>query len=186
MRKQDEKLFLDIYNRYSRSVKNYIYFKVSDQLLAEDMEQETFLRVWQYMSGQQRKRIRKMKSFVFQVANNLIIDHYRQKDRSEIHLEHIPESRIRVEPSQVRDSEFAMDKARLEKHLKHLDEKYKKILALRFIKQASMDEVCKATGKSPNHISVLTHNGLKQLREKLMAGATDPPKTNPSKPTPRS
>jgi RNA polymerase sigma-70 factor (ECF subfamily) len=52
---------------------------VSSRIAAEDITQETFIRVWEYISS--GREIRQIRAFLFEVCRNLIIDFYRKRER---------------------------------------------------------------------------------------------------------
>jgi len=60
--------FVDLFNKMYKTIKNYIYYKTGDIDLADDIAQETFLKVWE-----KRDEIRKetVKSLLYTIAGNL-------------------------------------------------------------------------------------------------------------------
>lgn len=160
------KEFLELYKNHVEPIKKYIFYKVGNRMVAEDLEQETFLRIWRHMK-KSKENIRNSKNFAYRVAGNLIIDYYRQKAKTEIPLEDIPEHKTRTEATQPKKIDSELARKIFEKNIDKIEDKYKKILVLRYIHGASIDEVCRITGKSPNYISVLTHKGIKQLKQKI-------------------
>ena len=68
-----------IWEALRAKLESFLRQRVSDPQLAEDLLQETFLRIHKKLDDiddQQR-----MTSWVFQIARNLVIDHYRSKAR---------------------------------------------------------------------------------------------------------
>ncbi|MEL6559491.1 MAG: RNA polymerase sigma-70 factor [Bacteroidota bacterium] len=63
----------DCYDLYFEAIRNYIFFKVRDSALAEDIVQETFIKLWK-----NRENIRKetVKSLLYTIANNTVINHF--------------------------------------------------------------------------------------------------------------
>ncbi|MEL7146042.1 MAG: RNA polymerase sigma-70 factor [Bacteroidota bacterium] len=61
------------YDLYFDAIRNYVFFKVRDTALAEDIVQETFIRLWK-----KRETIRKetIKSLLYTIANNTVINHF--------------------------------------------------------------------------------------------------------------
>jgi len=63
----------ECYERYFEAIRNYIYFKVKDEALAEDIVQETFIKLWQ---KRDTIRIETVKSLLYVTANNTVINHF--------------------------------------------------------------------------------------------------------------
>lgn len=61
-------------------LKSFILKRVSDEQVAEDLLQETFIRIHQKLSDIDHTQ--RISSWVFQIARNLIIDHYRSKAKN--------------------------------------------------------------------------------------------------------
>ena len=72
-----EQLFFEAYEAYADAIFRHCYFRLNDRELAKDMMQEAFTRTWEYVqNGNNPTNIR---AFIYRVASNLIIDHYRKK-----------------------------------------------------------------------------------------------------------
>lgn len=68
-----------IWEALSAQLRGFLLQRVSDEQIAEDLLQETFLRIHKGLSDvDDMKRIT---SWVFQIARNLVVDHYRSKSR---------------------------------------------------------------------------------------------------------
>ncbi len=72
----------DVWELLSVRLRGFIRSRVEDDQTAEDLLQETFLRIHQRIQtlGDQER----LASWVFQIARNLIVDHYRTRGRIKI------------------------------------------------------------------------------------------------------
>ena len=68
-------------NRHRSRVYTYIYLMVKDQHLAEDLFQDTFIKVIKSLHDGKYKDDGKFISWVVRIAHNLIIDHFRKKKK---------------------------------------------------------------------------------------------------------
>lgn len=68
----------DLIRRYKNKVFTYIYFNVRNQHLAEDLFQETFIKVIKSFQDGKYQDNGKLLSWIIRIAHNLIIDHYRR------------------------------------------------------------------------------------------------------------
>ncbi|KKQ21557.1 hypothetical protein A2999_02520 [Candidatus Wolfebacteria bacterium RIFCSPLOWO2_01_FULL_38_11] len=159
-----EEAFLAAYDQCSENILRHIYFRVSNMALAEDLTSETFLKTWQYLSG--GKEVKNLKGFLYQVANNLIIDHYRQKPKEAVSFDNLPEFKD-DKKSLSRDIDKGIEIGLLKKNLEQLSEDYRKILIYRFIDDLSIDEISKITDKSSVNIYVIIHRAIKVLKKKI-------------------
>lgn len=80
----DELAFGELYNRYFRLLFNYAYEKVSDQFVAQEIVQELFVSLWQQ---RHHASIQACRPYVFSVAKNLIISHYRKEFTRQRHYQ---------------------------------------------------------------------------------------------------
>ena len=71
---------LEINEQYDK-IYRYCYFRVQNRMLAEDLTQETFLRYFAQTSYIHRG---KQLAYLYTIARNLCIDHYRKKEAEEL------------------------------------------------------------------------------------------------------
>ena len=68
-----------IWELLSTKLRSFLLQRVSDPQVADDLLQETFLRIHKKLNEIEDEQ--RMTSWVFQIARNLVIDHYRSKGR---------------------------------------------------------------------------------------------------------
>jgi RNA polymerase sigma factor (sigma-70 family) len=68
-------------HRYKENIFTYIYLKVKDRHLAEDLFQDTFIKVINTLRSGTYNDKGKFLSWVLRIAHNLIIDYYRMSNR---------------------------------------------------------------------------------------------------------
>jgi RNA polymerase sigma-70 factor (ECF subfamily) len=64
-------VFSSIFNKYSKNLHDFLYYKYGDQLNPKDKVQEAFIKLWQNCA---KVTPDKAKSFVFTTANNLMLN----------------------------------------------------------------------------------------------------------------
>ena len=77
MESREEKLFLEAFDTHADSLFRHACFRLSDRERARDLVQDTFLKAWDYLRG--GGEIQNIKSFLYRILHNLIIDEYRKK-----------------------------------------------------------------------------------------------------------
>lgn len=158
--KGDTQAFGKIYDELVKPIYRYIYYRVDPQI-AEDLTEETFLKVWQNL-----KRYKKTKypfsAWVFKIAHNLICDYYRK------HKEVMEINENLADPQETGNPEHKMntklEQARLRKVIKRLPHNYQQIIILKYINELNNSEIAKTIGKSEGAVRILQFRALKQLR----------------------
>ena len=166
MRVRDEKSekdFLRCYDKHADAIFRYLLYRVFDRELAKEMTQETFLRAWQYVAI---NPVEKMKSFLYRVATNLIVDYKRKKrERS---LDVLAEAGF--EPA-VEEKDFGTDFIEIEnvkKKIDRLEEPYREAILMRYIDELSPKEIAALTGESVNVVSVRITRAKEKLKKALL------------------
>lgn len=161
-----EQFFSQIYDEHVDKVYRFVFFKVSNEAIAQDITSETFTRLWKEISFD--REVKSPSGFLFRVAKNLIIDHYRTKDQNPVILDN-PENILdknqdiagqAVQKDEVRAVMVALDK---------LNDDYRLAVSMYYVEQEPVSEVAKALNKSQGATRVMIHRGMKQLREILEA-----------------
>ena len=158
-----KKRFLAAYDKYAENLLRHVYFRVSREDLAEDITQETFLRLWRcVLVGDD---IKNFKAFLYRIAHNLIIDYYRRHKTASLEETVETEGEFIVEEKNA--FEIICDKEMAACALRELDTETRQIIMWRFIDELSVTEIAEITKKTANNISVIIHRGLKKMREKM-------------------
>ena len=77
--KGDQSAIESLITRHRSKVYTYILLTIKNQQLAEDLFQETFIKVIQSLRGGKYKDNGRFLSWVIRIAHNLIIDHFRKE-----------------------------------------------------------------------------------------------------------
>lgn len=160
-----QKIFSKIYDRYIDKIYRFIFLKVSSQEIAEDLCSETFLRGWETFREDQNK-IENPQAFLYQVARNLVIDHYREKGRTQIvSADYVPiaDPRANFEEKSFLNS----DLARIKVVLADLKGDYQEVIIWHYIDDLSISEIAKMENKSEGAVRVMLHRALKTLQNNL-------------------
>ena len=73
--------FSRIYDQYIEKIYRFVYLKVDSQETAEDIPSKVFLKVWE-LHQRPQGLIQNMNAFLYQIARNMVVDSYREKDRT--------------------------------------------------------------------------------------------------------
>ena len=147
--------FDTLLGRYKSSVYSYIYYIVQDKELAEDIFQETFVKVIVTIKQGGHTENGKFKAWIMRIAHNLVIDSFRQ-ERSE---NTISNDEVEVDLFNNRDlcEETIEDSlvrrqvlSDVRKLVKHLPDNQREVLEMRYYQDLSFKEIADLTGVSIN------------------------------------
>jgi len=160
---QDEetyKRFERLFHELSDSIYRLCLYKTSDPAIAENLTQETFLRLWKSMvSGTE---VEQPKFYLYQIARNLIIDHYRLS--KSFSLDELVEEGFDP-PGKEDTPDHLAELALLRRTIESLQEEYRDVVYLRFVEGLPVQEIAKILQISENLASVRINRGKKKLVE---------------------
>jgi RNA polymerase sigma factor (sigma-70 family) len=157
--------FLSAYDKYSEAIYRHCFFRVYSKTRAEELVQETFMRVWQYLM--QGKKVENLRAFLYRVANNLIIDESRKK--KEESLEVLMDKSPAFEPSY--EGHKSIEKKILYNEVVNgmddLPSDYKEILVLRYVSDLDPKEIAQILETNANNVSVKINRAVKALKNRF-------------------
>lgn len=153
--------FLKAYEEHADALFRLCLFKVSDRETATDLLQETFMKVWSYLS--EGKKVENLKTFLYRTLGNLIIDHYRKKKT--VSLDVLEETGFDIPFDEKEITEAQLDGEKAIKFLKKLPKEYQEVVFMRYVEGLELKEIAEALEEPINTITVRIHRGLRKLKE---------------------
>lgn len=156
-----EGVFLDMIDQFQDAIFRFLYFRVGNRAVAVDIAQDTFTKVWTYLSS--GKTIDYPEAFLYRAAKNALVDYYKKQKSSS--LDSMMDAGY--DPVTTRDTDEILrqdDIARVQQLLETLDEESKQIIFLRYTEEKSIEEIAALYGKSANAMTVAIHRIIKKLR----------------------
>ena len=157
------KAFSKIYDRYIDKIYRFIFLKVNSQEIAQDLCSETFLRGWEAFKNEE---IENIQAFLYQIARNLVTDHYREKGKAKVisaEYWEVTDPRQNLEEKSLLKSDF--DNIRMA--LASLKEDYQDVIIWHYLDDLPIPEVAKLLGRTEEATRVLLHRALKALKNEL-------------------
>ena len=145
---------------YSPNLNSYASFKVSDKEAGEDLVQDTFMKTWNYLV--KGGKIDAMKSFLYHVLNNLIVDTYRK--HKTVSLDVMIDNGYEPPASDSSRLFDILDGKKAILLISRLPAAYQKVMRMRFLQGLSLKEMSLITGKTRNNMAVQVHRGLEKLK----------------------
>ena len=161
-----EEAYLQLYDTEADSVYRRCYFKTSSKEVAEEITQEAFMRLWQYVRV---KEIEQPRALLFTIANNCIKDWYKKKKTPSF-----TQAGFEYEP-EVPDESLSASKEALRQELHdvimELEEEDRELILLRFVEDVRTKDIAELFGVSENVISVRLHRAKKRMKTLLLKHA---------------
>ncbi len=151
----DENSLAILVERHQSKIYGYIYSKVSDRDLTEDIFQETFFKVIHTLKSRKYYNEEgKFLSWVLRIANNLIVDKFRndkkmymKRDTEEFSIfSTITDNSPNIEKELIKN-QVDID---LKKIIQELPQDQKEVLMMRYYSDMSFKEIADITGVSVN------------------------------------
>ncbi|MBI3983608.1 MAG: sigma-70 family RNA polymerase sigma factor [Gemmatimonadetes bacterium] len=167
----------ELLRRYQRPVFSLIYRMVRDRELAEDLAQETFVKVLGALDSYRPEF--KFSSWIFKIANNAAIDHLRKRQLDTLSLEGAPDASNpdRVEATQIqvasrRETPLEEVEARelgsaIEQAIGELRPEYRSCIILRHIEGRSYEEIAQTLDLPLGTVKTYIHRARAELMEIL-------------------
>ena len=167
----DNKSFEELLSRYKQRVYSFIYSTIRDGVVADDIFQETFVKVIKTLKKGRYNEEGRFVSWVMRIAHNLIIDHFRRKQRMPKHestrddeydvFYKIAEPNQNIEDFRI-DEQIKLD---VNKLMLELTENQLEVLRMRLYQDMSFKEIAARTNVSINTSLGRMRYGLINLRK---------------------
>lgn len=157
----DADAFGRLYACYVERITRYVYFRVTDHELAEDITSRIFIKVLErldtYQVGQSP-----LIAWLYRMAHNAVIDHYRIK-RTFVSLEDVNQAEVRQEDGMEEQLDLQVKSQQLRAALQVLTEEQQRVLILKFIDGLSTREIARQLGKRQGAVRGLQMRALQKL-----------------------
>lgn len=164
----DKEAVSALYAAYAQSIFQYVSFRVDSRMTAEDLTAEVFLRMVRGISTFEDRGL-PFGAWLFRIAGNLIIEHFRQDRRFTLTV--LSDDERGDDSESFKRVEIEEDHQRLLAALGALPQEYQDVLILRFMQSLSHSEVAAILGKSDIAVRSIQHRALKALGDQI--GAPD-------------
>jgi len=159
---RDTDAFQALYESHLDTVYRYVYYKVGNGQLAEDLTQHIFMKAWEAIHRYQWREL-PFQHWLLRLARNAVIDHYRSMKPTNSSL--LDPVSVGVDPEiELAQSEMVNT---LQDAVRQLPDEQREVIVLRFIEQMPHADVAQHLGKSAATVRVIQHRALQALRRLL-------------------
>ena len=172
-----EAAYRELIRRYQRPVFSLVYRMVRDRELAEDLTQETFIKVLNAIDRYRPEY--KFSSWIFKIANNATIDQLRRKELDTLSIHGRPDAttqeRIEATSLQIGDAtESPLEEVEarelgsaIEKAIGQLRPEYRACIILRHVEGRPYDEIASILDLPLGTVKTYIHRARAELQAAL-------------------
>jgi RNA polymerase sigma-70 factor (ECF subfamily) len=165
----DASAFAALYDRHLDRVYRHCYYRTANRADAEDLAQQTFLQAWKAI-GRYRRGSAPFIAWLLTISQHLAISHHRKMREVSGPIAWSDPGHT-DDPEHVVGQSIATDQVRCA--ILRLQPERQAVIILRFIEGFSVSDVAAVLGKTDNHVRVIQHRALNDLRRILAEPATD-------------
>ena len=160
--------------RYQKQVYSYILTLVKDKQLADDVFQDTFVKVIQTVKSKAYKDDGRFVQFAMRIAHNLVIDHFRKENRIPTvesssedynYIDNVPITDHSVEQGMIVDQVHSD----LHRMIAFLPDEQREVLRMRIFDDMSFKDIADITNVSINTALGRMRYALINLRKMMVA-----------------
>src|SRR5438445_94710 len=171
LKRQNPELFDHRIDLYQHRLLRYLLFLTGKREVAEDLFQETWMRV--LLRGAQYNGKARFDTWLFTIARNLVIDLSRKRTMSS--LDEMSEGREddrpfevpMAGPSPLEQFQAREDSAEVSEVLLKLEPNYREVLVLRFYEELSLEEIAGLTKAPLSTVKSRLYRGLAALKPEV-------------------
>ena len=160
----DSSAFGQLYDYYQPMIYRFVLVKVGRREEAEDITHQVFFQAWQNIRTY-RHRGHPFGSWLYRIARNQVIDHYRSR-KDDISLEAADMEGISGQVDQP-DVSLHMDMERVMGAIRLLKTEYQDVVIFRFVEDLSIRETADAMHKTEGAVKLIQHRAIEELKKRI-------------------
>lgn len=162
----DREALEELYLLHFDRIYSYLHLSVGNRHDAEDLTTQTFLKMLEAI-GRFRWQAAPFSAWLFRIAHNLAMDHFRSRRRLQTE-EDVPEQ-ARGEESSAEEQAFdAIGQAGMLELIERLSAEQRQVLTLKFLFGFANAEVATVLGKTEGAVKSLQHRALASLQKHVV------------------
>lgn len=158
----EQKNYEMIFNNHSETLRNFIYYKCGDLQQAEDIVQDSFIKLWHNCK---KVVFEKAKSYLYTISKNAFLNEVAHKKMVLKHRVHLVSDKTNETPEFILEEKEFVEK--LKNAISDLPEKQREVFLLSRIDKKKYTEIAELTGISIKAVEKRMSLALKTLREKI-------------------
>jgi RNA polymerase sigma-70 factor (ECF subfamily) len=165
--KRDPQQFGLIYDRYVEQIYRYVFRRVSDQAVAEDLTSQTFYDALAHLNSYEFKGY-PFSAWLYKIAHNNVLKWYRVTTRApKVDLEDIVE--LKSDENISDEAAVNQERVRIMDLLQKLEYEERELIRLKYFEEVTNIEIGQIMGISANNVGVKLYRSLKKLKQLMSA-----------------
>lgn len=160
---QDPERFAVLYDKYFDQIYRYVYRRVSDKEMVNDLVSQTFYDALAHIKSFEWRGY-PFSSWLYKIAHNNVLKWYREQSKAQkVNLDDIAElADLNVDSN--RDASRKEKQLEVQAVIDQLEPEEREIIRLKFFEEVSNIEIAEIMGLSANHIGVKVYRTLKKVK----------------------
>lgn len=173
IRAGNREAFVDLYDRFNRLVYTFALRTCQDADKAEEVTQDTFVRVWTTQSAFDGQRS-SLSTWLLTIARRICIDKWRRQHRqtSPLNMFDIQKPMVAEDPAQL--TEHRWFRQAVVQSFTVLSAEERQVIELAYFEGLTLSEVAQRMDRPIGTVKTRLHHGLSQLRGQLQLWKGEP------------
>ncbi|MCI1681143.1 MAG: RNA polymerase sigma-70 factor [Bacteroides sp.] len=156
--------FQDIFNTYFEAIRRFVYYKTSDEQVAEDIAEDVFMQLWE---RRDRLELLNIKALLYKMASDNVVSYYRKQDVRLSFAENMrPDESASLSPQE--ELQFEELKARYAAVLEEMPDGQREVFLMNREESLKYHEIAERLNLSVKAIEKRMNAALSLLRKKLL------------------
>lgn len=158
----EAKVFEHVYNAYSKDLHDFLYYKYGEQFNPKDKTQDAFVKLW---DNCKKVSLSKAKSFLFTVANNMVLNDIKHKKVVLNHQKIVPKSHNNETPEFILEQEQFLQ--RYKKVLEKLSEEQRVAFLMNKVEGKKHKDIAEFLGVTQKVVEYRIYSAFSILKKEL-------------------
>ncbi len=158
----ERKIFSSLYNKYSRELHDYLYYKYGEELSPNDKAQEAFIKLWENCK---KVKFTSARAYLYKVANNMMLNEVKHRKVVLKYQKQTPKNYTNEDP------EFLMEHEEFNKRyqaaLAELTEEQRTAFLLNKIEGKKHEEIATMLGVTRKVVEYRIYSAFGSLKKSL-------------------
>lgn len=155
----DKQTFHRIYQRYGGEIRKHLYFRTVNEDLANDLTQDTFVKLWESQYSIDPMRVR---SLLYKIAQDLFVDYVRKQKHQ---TDYLAEFQFRYKGNTDADEQNEEWKEACERALRSLTEKERTTFLMNKMEGQKYIEIAELLGIGVKAVEKRMSQALKKIKQ---------------------
>lgn len=160
----------ELYDRYAGMILRYLFVRVYEPELAQDLTQEVFIKVIKSIDQFEYRGEKSFLGWLYTIASNVLSSYQRRRKLLSTSLEHEAEL---VDARSQNDVRQIFDRIALQQAIAQLTDDQQQVLTLRFFGDLTNGEIAQTLNRTEGSVKALLHRALQSMYQIMISTEDD-------------